>query len=52
MHFICQIALDLALFGKLPTRLAYLFMTDWDYESVYPEAFIRPPSILSAGRMR
>jgi hypothetical protein len=36
MQFICQIALDPALFGDLPTRMAYLFLTDWDYESVFP----------------
>lgn len=36
MQFICQIALDPALFGAIPTRMAYLFLTDWDYESVLP----------------
>ena len=47
MQFICQIALDPAIFGELPTRMAYLFLTDWDYESTYPDTFD-----LSAGRMR
>jgi hypothetical protein len=37
MQFICQIALDPALFGALPTQMAYLFVTDWDYEGEYPD---------------
>jgi len=28
MQFICQIALDPSIFGELPGRMAYLFMTD------------------------
>ncbi len=36
MQFICQITLSPALFDDLPTRMAYLFLTDWDYESVFP----------------
>ena len=39
MQFICQIAVDPALFGDLPARMAYVFMTDWDYKSAYPESF-------------
>jgi hypothetical protein len=39
MRFICQIALDPALFGDIPTRMAYLFVADWDYESVFPDIF-------------
>lgn len=39
MHFICQIALDPTLFGELPTRMAYLFLTDWDYRGDYPDTF-------------
>lgn len=39
MQFICQIALDPLLFGDLPARMAYLFLTDWDYESPFPETF-------------
>src|SRR5689334_18808557 len=30
MRFICQIALDPALFGDIPAKMAYLFMTDED----------------------
>jgi hypothetical protein len=37
MHFVCQIVLDPALFGELPTRMAYVFLTDWDGESVFPD---------------
>jgi hypothetical protein len=37
MQFICQIALDPILFGNLPTRMAYLFITDWDYEGLLPD---------------
>jgi hypothetical protein len=29
--------LDPALFGTLPTRLAYLFLTDCDFERTYPD---------------
>lgn len=36
MQFICQIALDHALFSDVRTRMAYLFLTNWDYESVLP----------------
>src|SRR5689334_7009679 len=28
MRFICQVALDPLVFGIIPTRMAYLFMTD------------------------
>jgi len=28
MRFICQIALDSALFGEIPARMAYLFISD------------------------
>lgn len=36
MQFICQIALDSELFGDVLARMAYLFLTDWDYDSVFP----------------
>lgn len=39
MQFICQIALEPLLFGNLPTRMAYLFLTDWDYAGVFPTTF-------------
>jgi hypothetical protein len=39
MHFICQIVLDPGFLPETPARMAYLFMTDWDYESPYPNTF-------------
>lgn len=36
MQFICQIALDRAIFGDLPARMAYLFITDYDYNGDGP----------------
>jgi hypothetical protein len=36
MQFICKIALPADLFGDLGARMAYLFLTDWDCESVFP----------------
>jgi hypothetical protein len=39
MQFVCQIALDPGFLPKTPAQMAYLFMTDWDYESPYPNTF-------------
>jgi hypothetical protein len=34
MRFICQVALDPHIFGEIPGRMAYLFMTDLEEEFV------------------
>lgn len=37
MQFICQIVLTADLFGDIEPRMAYLFITDWDFEGVPPD---------------
>jgi len=39
MQFICQIALPVDLFSDIEPQMAYLFVTDWDGEGVFPETF-------------
>lgn len=39
MQFICQIVLTADLFGDIESRMAYLFMTDWDGEGPFPDTF-------------
>lgn len=37
MQFICQIALPADLFGDIEPRMAYPFITDWDFEGGPPD---------------
>src|SRR5262249_5333599 len=39
MQFVCQIAAPDEIIGDGVFRMAYLFMTDWDGESLFPNTF-------------
>jgi hypothetical protein len=39
MQFICQIAVPAEIIGDDAFRIAYLFMTDWDGEGLFPDTF-------------